>query len=324
MKKILLLFLALTCLAAAAFRPFWGFFAHQRINRLAVFTLPPELIGFYKKNIDYITEAAVNPDKRRYAVEEEAARHYLDADHYGDSAYVTLPHDWKAAVELFSQDTLQAHGVLPWHIFRMYLRLKDAFMVRDPALVLKLSAELGHYIGDAHVPLHTTENYNGQLTGQEGIHGFWESRLPEVFSTEYDFFVGRAQYIEDPRTAAWEIIASSHILVDRVLTEEKKLAERYKERKYAFETRGKTTVKVYALDYSRAYHKVLDGMVEQQMRASIKMTGDFWFTAWVDAGQPDMRVLIDYKPTEDELRENREALEAWKAKRFKARGHVDN
>ena len=321
MKKTLLACLALTCLATAAFRPHWGFFAHQRINRLAVFTLPPPLIGLYKRNIGFLTRASVDPDKRRYAVPEEGARHYLDADHYGDSVFSKLPHRWRDAVELLGEDTLQAYGVLPWHIERMYLRLRDAFMARDPALILRLSADLGHYIADAHVPLHTTQNYNGQLTGQEGIHGFWESRLPEIFSAEYDFFVGRAEYIDNPRTAAWEMVASSHALVDRVLAEEKKLTERFQEKKYAFETRGNATVKVYAQEFSRDYHKNLDGMVEQQMRASIKMTGNFWFTAWVDAGQPDMDRFVDYQPSEEELRESRDALDAWKAKRVGARRH---
>lgn len=321
MNKTLLTCLALACLAIAAFRPNWGFYAHERINRLAVFTLPPPIIGFYKENIGYITRAAVNPDKRRYVVAEEGARHFLDVDHYGDSAMARLPRDWPSAVALLTEDTVQAHGVLPWHIFRMYVRLRDAFMVRDPALILRLSAEIGHYIGDAHVPLHTTQNYNGQYTGQEGIHGFWESRLPELFSGEYDFFVGHAEYIDDPRAMAWEIVASSHALVHRVLGDEKKLEERYGEKKYAFETRGKATVKVYALEYSRDYHRILDGMVEKQMRASIKMTGNFWFTAWVDAGQPDMGRLIDYKPSKEELRESGEALEEWKVKRFGARQH---
>jgi len=319
MRKTLLL--AIISLMIAGFHPFWGFFAHEKINRLAVFTLPPELIGFYKKNINYVSKAAVNPDKRRYAVAEEGPRHYLDADHYGDSAVLFLPHDWDSAVNVFGVDTLQAYGVLPWHIYRMYLRLTDAFMVRDPALILRLSAELGHYVSDAHVPLHTTENYNGQLTGQEGIHGFWESRLPEIFSDQYDFFVGKADYLPDPRGAAWQVVASSHAMVNRVLSEEKILTAKYHERKYAFETRGKITVKVYAREYAREYHRILDGMVERQMRASVKMIGDYWFTAWVNAGQPDIRRLIDYKPTEAELQKNREALDAWKKKRYETRGH---
>ena len=49
-----------------------------------------------------------------------------------------------------------------------------------------------YYVGDAHVPLHTTENYNGKMTGQKGIHGFWESRLPEINADNYNFFVLKA------------------------------------------------------------------------------------------------------------------------------------
>lgn len=322
MRKTLLL--ALFSLLILSFRPIWGFFAHKKINGLAVFTLPPEMIGFYKKNLSYIKEASVNPDKRRYAVVEEAPRHYLDLDHYGDSASLTLPHDWREAVVALGEDTLAAYGILPWHIHKMFYRLRDAFMVKDPSLILRISAELGHYIADAHVPLHTTENYNGQFTGQEGIHGFWESRLPEVFSSGYDFFVGRSEYVSDIRLAAWDAIITSHALVDSVLKEEKKLSSRYEEKKYAFETRGKQTVKVYSLEYSTHYHKILNGMVEKQMRASVKMIGDFWYTAWVDAGQPDIRQLISYRPSEKELQQNREALAAWKEKKFKAREHGDD
>lgn len=295
------------------FAPIWGFFAHQRINRLAVFTLPPEMIGFYKRHISTITETSVNPDRRRYAVAEEGARHFIDVDHYGDSAMASMPRDWFGAIQTYSEDTLQEHGVLPWHIYRMYVRLREAFMVRDPAMIVKVSAELGHYLADAHVPLHTTENYNGQLTGQDGIHGFWESRLPEVFSDTYDFIVGPAEYLDDPRQTAWEIVMNSHKLVGPVLEREKELAQQFAEKKYAFETRGNTTVKVYAIEYSGAYHRMLDGMIEAQMRASIKAIGSYWFTAWIDAGQPDMRKLIEYKPSQEELARNRAEVEKWKA-----------
>jgi hypothetical protein len=321
MRKTLLL--VVFSLLIAGFRPMWGFFAHEKVNRQAVFTLPPAMIGFYKANLNYITESAVNPDKRRYAVAYEAPRHYLDLDHYTKTANGAPPHNWNAAERAYTNDSLQAHGILPWHILQMYQRLKDAFMVKDPELILRMSAELGHYISDAHVPLHTTENYNGQLTGQEGIHGFWESRLPEIYSQEYDFFVGQAEYISDPAETAWDIITSTHQMVGRVLGEEKKLAVQYEEKKYSFETRGNMTVKVYALEYAGEYHRVLNGMVEKQMRASIKMTGNYWYTAWVDAGQPNLQKLIGHKPTAMELQKNREALRDWKQGKFKAREHDD-
>ncbi|MFZ6013749.1 MAG: zinc dependent phospholipase C family protein [Bacteroidota bacterium] len=299
----------------------WGFFAHQHINRLAVFTLPSGMIGFYKKNISYIAEASVNPDKRRYAVVEEAARHYLDLDRYGDSALHTMPRYWNDAVEKYSEDTLKAYGIVPWHIQRMYYQLRDAFATKDPRQILRTSAELGHYISDAHVPLHTTENYNGQLSGQEGIHAFWESRLPELFSGDYDFFVGRASYIADTQLEAWKAITAAHLAVDSVLSMERELAARFGEKKYSFESKGGQTMKVYSKRYAETYHRILDGMVEKQMRASVKMTGDFWYTAWVDAGQPDLKILINYTPSEEELKRNREELVLWKQQNIKSRQH---
>jgi hypothetical protein len=299
----------------------WGFYAHRQINRLAVFTLPLEMIGFYKKNINYITEASVNPDKRRFAVVDEAPRHYVDIDHFGDSAIHTMPRFWKEAVAQYGEDTLKAYGILPWHINVMYYRLKDAFMIRDPSRILSLSADLGHYIADAHVPLHTTENYNGQLTGQEGIHAFWESRLPELFSTQYDFFVGRASHLSNPQLAAWGAIERSSQQLDSVLMLEKELTAKFGDRKYSFETKGKQTVKVYSVEFSKAYHDALSGMVQRQMRGAIKMIGDFWYTAWVDAGQPDLKMLINYTPSEEELAARKKELEELKNQQVKSRVH---
>lgn len=300
---------------------YWGFFAHQRINRLAVFTLPSPMIGFYKTNIDYITEASVNPDKRRFTVVDEAPRHYIDIDHYGDSAILKMPRYWNEAVEKYSEDTLKAYGILPWHINRMYYQLRDAFATKDRQRIIKISTELGHYIADAHVPLHTTENYNGQLTGQYGIHAFWESRLPELFANNYDFFVGQATYIDNVQLEAWKVIIAAHLAVDSVLSEERRLSAKFEERRFSFETKGKQTVKVYAQEYASAYHKVLDGMVEKQMRKAIHSIGSFWYTAWVDAGQPDIKPLINYVPTEEELKKNREEYEQLKHPVVQTRPH---
>jgi hypothetical protein len=279
------------------------------------------MIGFYKANIQYITEAAVNPDKRRYIIADEAPRHYIDLDHYGDSALTMIPHKWSEAVNKLTEDTLRAYGIVPWHINVMYYRLRDAFMLMDPTKILSVSADLGHYVGDAHVPLHTTENYNGQLSGQHGIHGFWESRLPELFAGNYDFLVGKAEYVPNPLEKAWEAVGTSNLLLDSVLSIEKKLSAKFGERKYSFETKGKQTIKVYSKEISKAYHEALKGMVERRMRAAIKMTGDLWFSAWVDAGQPDIRVLINYMPSEEELQVRREELRLFKERRIKTRDH---
>ncbi len=280
----------------------WGFFSHQKINRVAVFTLPIEMMGFYKYHIQYITEKAINPDKRRYIMKEEAARHYIDLDVYGDSALYKMPRYWNDAVAMYTEDTLQAYGIVPWHINLVKYQLTQAFLNRDADRILRYSVDLGHYIGDAHVPLHTTENYNGQLTGQLGIHGFWESRLPEVFFEHYDLFTGKAEYIKNTQLEAWKAVESSHLALDSVLRFEKLLTLRYPEdKKYSYEERGATTVRVYSYDFSRDYQEMLNGMVERQMKRAIKMVGDFWFTAWVDGGQPDLDLLINVPATEEEI-----------------------
>ena len=274
----------------------WGFFAHKKINRLAVFTIPePELFQFYKYHIDFIGEHAVDPDKRRYAVQGEAEKHYIDIDHFikdGEDPFLIMPKKWNEAVEKYSEDTLKKYGISPWNIQWMLQKLTNAFQEKDLERILKYSAELGHYIGDAHVPLHTTENYNGQFTNQKGIHGFWESRIPELFYNEYDFITGKAKYIDYPLMDTWNFVEHSFRAVDSVLTFEKQLSNDWPDdKKYAFEKRGQVTMKVYSAEFSKEYSKRLNGMQERRMKASIKSIGSYWFTAWVNAGQPDLSEL---------------------------------
>ncbi len=318
MKRAAIIFIGTGCFVLLGG---WGFHAHRQINRLAVFTLPSPLIQFYKKHIEYITEASVNADRRRFAVPDEAARHYIDIDHYGDSAVCTMPRNWEDAVALYSEDTLKTYGILPWHVPVVYYRLRDAFFVRDAEAILRLSADLGHYVADAHVPLHTTKNYNGQLTGQEGIHAFWESRIPELLSGQYDYWVGRAKYESNVKQRVWNAIVHANQAVDSVLRIERGLSEKFGEQKYSFETRGRQTVRVYSREFALAYHQALNGMVERQMRAAIKMLGDLWYSAWIDAGQPDVQLLLHYKPTARELEQRRKLLDEWKEGRLKVREH---
>lgn len=272
----------------------WGFWGHQRINRLAVFTLPPEMFKVYKSHIEYLTEHAVDPDKRRYAVEWEAPRHYIDVDHYGEYPFDNVPRKWNDAVDKFSEDSLNAYGIVPWHIQVEMSRLTKAFKKKDLQKILKISADIGHYIADSNVPLHTTENYNGQMTGQRGIHGLWESRLPEIYGEGYDYFVGKANYLDDPLQTSWSNVLTAHVCLDSVFGFETALTEEFpSDQKYSFETRTTASAKVYSREFCEAYHKRLDGQVERRIRRSVLMVGSFWFTAWVNAGQPDLNDLMD-------------------------------
>lgn len=410
-----LLLLSALVLAAILFAGFhtpvgedaWGFFGHRRINRLAVFTLPPDLIVFYKKHIEYVTEHAVDPDKRRYATKHEAVRHYMDLDHWGAYPFPDVPRNWVAALEKYtalqvntsdgkvlvlrpdlqselskegylairdslsnkqwvvgqreyrnfflrnvlplyyedawslSCDTLTAlfgdigctsalarehftaYGIVPYHLAEMQRRLTAAFRAGDMSRILRTSAEMGHYIGDAHVPLHTTSNYNGQLTDQLGIHAFWESRIPELFADKtYDFFVGKATYIADPQEYYWEVVLTSHLLVDSVLSIEKDLSRIFPpDQQYCFEERLNATIKTQCRDYAQAYSDRMRGMVEERMRASIQTIGSSWYTAWVDAGQPDMRKLGSLQLSPEEAEEIARLEKSFQQGEGKGRAH---
>lgn len=292
----------------------WGFFAHQKINYYAVFLLPPPMLVFYKPNIQFLSEHAVDPDKRRYMIPAEGPRHYIDMDRYGSYPYHELPRRWDSAIAKFGEDTLQANGVAPWWIQIMKLRLTTAFKENNAAKILKLSADLGHYLADAHVPLHASSNHNGQHTGQRGIHGFWESRLPELLADkEWNFFIGNAEYISNTQEFIWKRVLESAAAADTVLTAEKNLSAQFAaDKKFAFEDRNGTLQRQYSSAFSRAYNMVLNGMVERRMRQSIFAVASFWYTAWVDAGQPDLSKLTGAAFSEAERKEFEELNKAWR------------
>lgn len=325
MKKIfvviLLFFISYTSFS-------WGFYAHKKINYQAIFLLPPEMMRLYKEHVDFISEHAVDPDKRRYAVPEEGPRHYIDIDHYGKYPYSELPRTWNEAKQKISEDTLMQYGIVPWWVQTMLLRLTDAFKEKNQNRILKLSAELGHYISDVHVPLHVCSNHNGQLTDQKGIHGFWESRVPELLAEKngppggWDFFIGKAEYIKKPGEFIWQRVLESAAASDTVLIYEKELSKSFPtDQKYGFEDRNGITIRQYSSAFSIAYDKKLNGMVERRMRQSIFAIASFWYTAWINAGQPDLKHLSNNELSAEDLKEFEALNNAWKNGRLKGREH---
>lgn len=280
------------------------------------------MINLYKQNIEFITEHAVDPDKRRYSSPLEAPRHYIDLDHYCVYPCKDFPHRWDDAVKKYSEDTLNAYGTVPWRIQSMMYWLTEAFQQKDKNKILRLSAEIGHYIADSNVPLHTSENYNGAMTNQVGIHAFWESRIPELFGEDYDYMIGKAEFVQRPLERIWQTILESHRALDTVFGFEKKLsAEFAADKKYSFETRGQNVVKSYSKEYTAAYSQMMDGMVERRMRSAIKMVADVWFTCWVNAGSPDLNNLQEKPFTKEEQEELDAEQKAWKEKGKPMYGH---
>ncbi len=271
----------------------WGFLAHKTINRQAVYLLPNNsLFAFFKTNIDYLSENAVNADKRRYTQENEACRHYIDLDSYSKIDSAKLPKYFSDAKTKFSEDTLKRHGILPWQIAIVQKNLTKAMFEKDGNGILQLAADLGHYIGDSNVPLHTTHNYDGQYTNQKGIHALWETRIPELQLSNYDFLIGKASFVKDVQAMAWISVQSANKAVDSVFSNEKYLSNKLSEQsKYSFTETNYGTIKTYSEMFTIQYSELLEGQVERQLRNSIKMVADCWYTSWIEAGQPDLSTL---------------------------------
>lgn len=314
--KILSLFFLATCSVILAFS--WGAWGHKHINRAAVFALPAPMQAFYYNHIDYITESAVIPDLRRPLLNDksEGPRHYIDIEDFGKMPLSDFPKTTAEAYKKYDSAFLYKTGYLPWYIQNMTQKLTDAFRKKNKSEILFLSGELAHYVGDAHMPLHTSSNHNGQLTGQTGVHALWESLLPQMFGDAYNFRTPPAKYFSDITTATWQMIAQSHALVDTVLKAEMSvrnkipLAERYK-----MDSVGKPVLfynsPVYSDEYALQFHNALNGMVEKQLRLSITDVASYWYTAWVNAGSPNLISLDDPHLTRQNRKNYRKELKAW-------------
>ena len=268
----------------------WGFPAHKAIHAAAIHTLPPPLHSFFKRHAAFIIEHAVDADRRKFTVPEEGPRHYIDLDRLPHD----LPRSWHAACARLTEDSLNASGIAPFHAPRVYARLVDAFDRGDEAAILRCAVDLGHYLADMHVPLHTTSNHNGQHTGQRGVHALWEGRLPERYLPSYHLTPGtggvrRAEYTRDFEGVCWNAVHASHAAVDSVLEAERDVrAAIGDDASFAWVERGRVRERLHSDAFVEAYHRALHGQIERRMQAAVVAIGDAWTSAWIDAGSPPL------------------------------------
>lgn len=296
----------------------WGSWGHKHINRAAVFALPAGMQSFYYNHIDYITESAVTPDLRRPLLNDknEAPRHFIDIEDF-KVPISELPKTSKEAYAKYDSGFLNKTGVLAWYIQDMTEKLTDAFRKKNKSEILFLSGELAHYVGDAHMPLHTSSNYNGQKTNQKGVHALWESTLPQMFGDAYNFRTEPAKYIPDVTAETWRMIAQSHSLVDTLLAVEKNVRNSFNtDNMYKKDSTGKTVLfynsPVFSDEYAKKFHTDLGGMVERQLRLSIYDVSCYWYTAWVNGGSPNLISLDDPHLTKQNRKNYKRELKAWK------------
>lgn len=275
----------------------WGFLMHRTIHQLAIYQLPKQMEPFFYRHMDSLVKYSIRPDERRNSDKTEAPKHFIDLEAFGDSAAFKMPLHWDEAVAKYSKDTLVEYGYAPYWILEMQQRLVGAMKKKDADSILFYAADLGHYISDVHVPLHTTLNYDGQLTNQKGLHALWESVVPEIMLEDFNLAGNKkAKYLENPAKAIWQAVRHAHRLVPSVLDIETEVSRNFTEAtKYRIEKRNNREYRYYTREFAKAYGQRLQHSINDQALRSANLTADFWYTAWVDAGKPDLRKLLPTK-----------------------------
>ena len=276
----LALALAATCAPRALA---WGFTAHRMVNAKAAGSLPQPLRGLFERNLDELQAHSVDPDLWRAAGDEsEGPAHYLDMDAFGEFPFPELTPDEAEHRRRHGAEAAR-QGRVPWRAAEQYAALVAAFRQRDAAAALRQAAILGHYAGDAHVPLHAVLNYDGQLSGQEGVHGRWESELVERFERQLEPLVqpAAARPAGDPATFVLAALRSGFAHAREVLASD--LAARGP-RDLAATPQDERYDDGY---YSRLFEREGPRLASRLTEAA-EATGALWLQAWSEAGRPQL------------------------------------
>jgi len=195
----------------------WGYIGHHIINYNTILSALPQM-EFFTTWADSLAAHASDADERKSWDPDEAPRHYIDIDNYPEFiATGTIPQDFDSVVAIHGYSFVIEQGILPWAIINTADSVEAAFENNDMHKAMLKSADLGHYIADAHQPLHITRNYNGQYTNQYGVHSRYESNLIETFQNEIVYDGDSLQYIDNVPNFVFNMIYDNYQYVDSVL-----------------------------------------------------------------------------------------------------------
>jgi hypothetical protein len=270
----------------------WGFEAHKFIADRMIEMLPPELKPLFAARRAFIVERAIDPDLwRTVGWEEEPPNHFLDIDHeaFGPYPFAGLPRDYADAVQKFGRDFIHEQGVLPWRTSEIWGRLEREFEAltrpSPPGYTLDnialFSAVLAHYVSDGHVPLHAVVNYNGQLTGQDGVHSRWEAELFERHRRRLKIAPPSIKPVTVPRDTMFDVLLASNRDAAGVLESDRAAAK------------GRDF-------YDDAYFEAFAGgtlpTLERRLNDSIAAVASFITGAWHAAGKPAVPTALPRTP----------------------------
>jgi hypothetical protein len=260
----------------------WGFAGHRLIMTRAIDLLPAELKTFFARHRDEIVARSIDPDLWRTAGWEDDPHHFLNfgARELGDYPFPELPREFGAAIEKFGMTTLRRNGMLPWRAAEEFGNLRRAFeglkqnARYGPSDVVLFAPAAGHYIQDAHQPLHATHNYDGQLTGNRGVHARFERDLIERFGARLMLNPAAPKPTPSARDAAFDALLASYRLVDAVLKAD---------------TEASAATDTYDDAYFERFFAKARPVLEQRLSDSITATAGIVIGAWEQAGKPSLR-----------------------------------
>jgi hypothetical protein len=263
----------------------WGFNVHRFITARAIEALPPEIRPFFEKFRHQIVEHSIDPDLWRTAgFVEEPPRHFVDMDAYGPPPFTDLPRDFDEAVNRYGRDFVTRNGTLPWRTQEIFDELVEAFAQKGPYSrenIKFFSSVLGHYVADGHVPLHAALNYDGQLTGQWGIHSRFETELFERYQRRLQVARARVVPVGGARDFMFETLTASFPLTQPILQADREAAA------------GR---EVYDDKYFAGFFTRTRSILERRLSQSATSVASMIVSAWAKAGRPAVPVEVPDAP----------------------------
>jgi len=262
--------------AVALFHPApalaWGANADKLIVNRAVETLPPEMRGFFEANRAFLLQHVTDPSTGAKN-SEERRNQFLYLDKYGRFPFDALPRDYKKAVAKYGRVKLEANGLLPWQIGVFSEKLTNAMRDGKWEDAKLYAAILANYVAAAHDPFATTDNADGRLTGQAGINERFGTSLIDRYASFFPMRPNDAMFINDPTDQAFEACLSAHSWLETIL-----LADR----------NARRGLNAYTDEYYDRFYNQAAAILIRQLSDAATEVGSFWFTAWKNAGQPQL------------------------------------
>ncbi len=241
----------------------WWTQGHSFISEGSIAHLPQPLRGFFEENIDTISALAV---------QEPSGSHYINMDVYPDFFAGTFPRDLDDLTDIYGEPFVNRYGKGPWTfadlVETLATEMAAATDEQDWLNLLPLAVTQAHYIQDLHNPLHLTLNFNGQLTGNNGIHARYEGQMIVRNLSEFTLVQTDAVYLPSVIDFVFDGIDSRYPLVADILAADDLHS-------------GLPTEEYYAEMWNDtgAFTQVLFQQASEAVANS-------WYTAWINAGSP--------------------------------------